>query len=239
MEKTARVHTNPDSGKAAGAVVGWPRWRRHRAGKKNLPFLKKKFDFPTPFLVLYSILPSKFTNKQRTILDLQTNKTKEILPSFFFEMRPCQTRLRSDCDLQCLSVSCACVTVLWVTVLSCNCGTVVYGFGLTDWCRGSEELVDELLWKLQLFCDFWLPKILFFLVVLQVPFIVPRLRLGFVKECRKYGFGLEWERKIMWLSFAGKMDAWIGLGRKIYALDLIGYGQNKDWFKKGWRLNKK
>jgi len=50
---------------------------------------------------------------------------------------------------------------------------------------------------------------------------------------------LRWEGKIMWLSFAGKMDAWIGLGRKIYALDLIGYGQNKDWFKKGWRLNKK
>jgi len=37
------------------------------------------------------------------------------------------------------------------------------------------------------------------------------------------------------------MDAWqnLGLGLKISALDLIGYGQNKDWFKKGWRLNKK
>jgi len=38
----ARVHTNQDSGKVAGAVVGRPRWRRHRVGKKNLPFFKKK-----------------------------------------------------------------------------------------------------------------------------------------------------------------------------------------------------
>jgi len=47
MEKTARVHTNPDSGKAAGAVVGRPRRRRHRAGTKNLPlFLKKRLSHP-------------------------------------------------------------------------------------------------------------------------------------------------------------------------------------------------
>ena len=30
-----------------------------------------------------------------------------------------------------------------------------------------------------------------FLVILQVSFIVSGLRLGFVKECRKSGFGLE------------------------------------------------
>ena len=78
------IPTSPDSGQHefSGAVVADQGWRLRRAGVANTPFVSI-FLFFTPFRVLYLILPSKFTNKQHTVLDPQTNKTKEILPSFF------------------------------------------------------------------------------------------------------------------------------------------------------------
>jgi len=88
------------------------RWFAGRGGGATAPerriflFFIKKFDFPTPFLVLYPILPSKFTNKQHTVLDLHQKKYN--LPSFL-------------CSF---STSCLCCLVrldlmLWLWIVLC------------------------------------------------------------------------------------------------------------------------